>query len=110
MFVVGYKDSPKPPPSCNFPADFLVKFMHATLRIGDSVVMVSDGHCKGAAKFEGITLTLKVSSDAEAERCFAALSQGGVVAVPMAPTFFSSRFGMLTDRFGVAWMFLVHKE
>jgi PhnB protein len=45
-----------------------------------------------------------VSTDAEAEQFFAALSEGGKVSMPLAKTFFSSRFGMVNDRFGVPWI------
>lgn len=83
------------------------KVMHAALRIGDTTVMASDGHCSGAANFQGFSLSLTASSDAEAERMFAALSDGGVVRMPLGKTFFASRFGMLADRFGVGWMIVV---
>ena len=81
--------------------------MHASLRIGDSTVLVSDGRCGGKPNFAGIALALPVSNDAEAERVFAALGDGGKVGMPLAKTFFSSRFGMVNDRFGVTWMVLV---
>ena len=86
------------------------KVMHASLRIGDSVVMASDGQCLGHGKFDGTSLTLSVSNDAEAERVFAALGNGGKVGMPLTKTFFSSRFGMVNDRFGVPWMILVVQQ
>lgn len=82
------------------------KVMHASLRIGDSTIMASDGQCCGNARFDGIALTLQADDDAHAERVFAALSAGGQVQMPLARTFFASRFGMLADRFGVAWMII----
>jgi PhnB protein len=81
------------------------KVMHARLRIGDSTIMMSDGPCSG--KFDGFLLSLTVSSPADAESLFAALSEGGRVEMPMAKTFFSPAFGMLIDRFGVKWMVYV---
>jgi PhnB protein len=81
--------------------------MHASLTIGDSIVMATDGHCTGNANFSGISLTMSVSSDAEAEKMYASLGAGGKVTMPMGKTFFASRFGMLTDRFGVPWMIIV---
>jgi PhnB protein len=69
--------------------------------------MASDCSCTGKVKIEGISLALHTSSDAEAERVFAALGDGGQVQMPMASTFFSSRFGVVADRFGVSWMVLV---
>ena len=83
------------------------KVMHGNLRIGDSVMLVSDGRCNGDAKFEGFSLTLTVSSDAEAEKTFAALGEGGSVTMPLQKTFFASKFGMINDRFGVSWMVIV---
>ena len=82
------------------------KVMHASLRIGDSTVMASDGRCTGKAAFSGISLALTVSDDTEAERVFAALANGGQITMPMAKTFFASKFGMVADKFGVNWMVL----
>jgi PhnB protein len=93
----GCADGPAPP------AD---KVMHACLQIGDTQVMLSDGFAAGSPQFKGISLSLSTSSDADAERCFAALAEGGKVVQPMEATFFASRFGMLEDRFGVSWMVL----
>jgi PhnB protein len=83
------------------------KIMHASFRIGDSIVMASDGYGQGAANFQGISLSFTAKSDAEAERVFNALAEGGNVQQPLVKTFFSSRFGMLADRFGVGWMVVV---
>ena len=80
------------------------KVMHVTFTIGDTTVMASDGYCQGKPDFKGISLSLNVKTDAEAERYFAALSDGGQVQVPLSKTFFSPRFGMVSDRFGVSWM------
>ena len=81
--------------------------MHANVRIGETTLMASDGRCVGKPSFQGFSLSLAVSDDAEAERKFAALSDGGQVQMPLGPTFYSSRFGMVTDRFGVLWMIIV---
>lgn len=83
------------------------KVMHANLRIGDSVLLVSDGRCSGDAKLEGFSLTLTVSSDTEAEKAFAALGEGGSISMPLQKTFFASKFGMINDRFGVSWIIIV---
>ena len=79
------------------------KVMHADLRIGETKILVSDGQCRGAPTFQGFALALSVVDDAEAERLFGALSQGGRVQVALATTPFASRFGMVADRFGVSW-------
>jgi PhnB protein len=81
--------------------------MHANLRIGGTTMMASDGRCTGKLNFQGFSLSLSVSTEAEAERLFTALADGGQVQMPLARTFFSPRFGMVADRFGVLWMVIV---
>jgi PhnB protein len=83
------------------------KVMHAALQVGDSTVLMSDGRCMGKAAFNGIALTLSANSEAEADRLFGSLVEGGQVTMPMVKTFFSPKFGMLTDKFGVGWMVIV---
>jgi PhnB protein len=102
--LVRFKDSPHPEMAPPGAAD---KIMHASLRIGDTTVLASDGRCQGKPSFQGVSLSLAASGDAEAERAFAALAEGGQVQMPMAQTFFASRFGMVADRFGVPWMVVV---
>ena len=81
------------------------KVMHATLRIGDSTVLLSDGRCSGSTSFEGFALSLYARDDAEARRLFEALAaDGGQAQMPLTRTFFASSFGMVADRFGVGWM------
>jgi PhnB protein len=80
--------------------------MHTSLRIGQTLVMASDG-CAEGPNFQGFSLSLSVASEAEADRAFAALAEGGQVRMPLGKTFWSPRFGMLTDRFGVGWMISV---
>src|ERR1041385_5957957 len=98
--VVRYKDAPPPGPP-NIPAD---KVMHAEFRVGNSTLFASDCFCAGKAAFQGISISLTMSDDSEAWRLFAALSDGGNVQMPMATTFFASRFGQVVDRFGLSWM------
>ncbi len=83
------------------------KVMHAALRAGDAMLLMSDGRCTGGANFHGIALALSVATEADADRVFGALSDGGKVNMPLTKTFFSPRFGMLADKFGVGWMVLV---
>jgi PhnB protein len=85
------------------------KVMHAQILVGETTILASDGRCQGKPSFEGFALSITVPDDAESERLFAALSAGGQVQMPMSKTFFSSRFGMLADRFGVSWMIYVAK-
>ncbi len=83
------------------------KVMHACLSMGDTTVMASDGRCEGKPNFQGFSLSLTGETVAEADRVFAALGTGGQVQMPMMKTFYSPRFGMVADRFGVSWMILV---
>ena len=80
------------------------KVMHASLRIGETQVLLTDGHCSGKGAFQGISLSLTVKDDAEAQRHFNALSEGGQVQLALHKTFFARSFGMLADRFGVHWL------
>jgi PhnB protein len=105
--LMRFKDAPDKPPPGMMPAGSENKVMHASLRIGGSTVMASDGNCQGKPSFQGVSLSLSVADDAEAERMFTALAEGGQVQMPLAKTFFSSRFGMLADRFGVGWLIVV---
>ena len=102
--VMKFKDSPDP---AGCPSALPDKVMHATFRIGETTVMASDGQCKGQPKFEGFALSITVPSEGDADRLFAALADSGQVQMPLAKTFFSPKFGMVTDRFGVAWMVFV---
>jgi PhnB protein len=106
--LVRFKNNPKPQPGM-VPPGWDDKVMHARLRVGDSVVLVSDGSGAETAGFQGFSLSLTVADETEAERSFAALSQDGQVRVPLAKTFFSPRFGMVRDRFGVGWMVYVER-
>jgi PhnB protein len=105
--LMRFKDSPEPPDPGMVPPGSGDKIMHTSFRIGDTTVMASDGRCQGQPSFAGFSLSLTAPDDAEAERLFAALAEGGQVQMPLAKTFFSSRFGMVADRFGVPWMIVV---
>lgn len=105
--LIRFKDSPQPPQPGMIPPGSENKVMHAAFKIGDSTIMASDGECSGKANFQGISLSLSAANDAEAERLFDALKDGGQVRMPLTKTFFSSRFGMVADRFGVGWMIVV---
>jgi len=78
--------------------------MHASLRIGDNTVLVSDGRCEGQQSFQGFSLFLRAANETEADRLFNALADGGKIQMPLAKTFFSPRFGSAVDRFGVTWL------
>lgn len=109
--LMRFKDAPQDASAsgegCAAPAVSPDKVMHASFRVGNTEVLASDGMAQGQPSFQGFSLALSVPDDAEAERRFAALAEGGQVQMPLTKTFFSSNFGMVADRFGVSWMVLV---
>jgi PhnB protein len=105
--LMRFQDSPDPPPPGMVPPGSEDKVMHTCFRIGDTAVMASDGRCQGQPSFQGFSLSLTAADEAEADRLFAALGEGGQVQMPLGKTFFSPRFGMVADRFGVSWMVVV---
>ena len=105
--LMRFKDAPE---SAMTPPGSADKVMHASLKIGGSMVLASDGHCGGKPSFQGFSLTIATKTEAEARKLFDALASGGQVNMPLTKTFFSPAFGMLADRFGVNWMILVDTE
>jgi PhnB protein len=105
--LMRFKDSPEPHAPGMLPPGSENKVMHVSFRVGHTTVMASDGFCKGQTDFQGFSLSLTVSNEAEADRVFSALADGGQVQMPLNKTFWSPRFGMVTDRFGLGWMVTV---
>jgi PhnB protein len=101
--LMRYKDCPETPKPGTVPPNYENKVMHTSFRVGSSVIMASDG-CDTSPKFEGFSLSLTVPTEAEADRVFKALSEGGEVTLPLSKTFWSPKFGMLQDKFGIGWM------
>jgi PhnB protein len=101
------KENPEPHPPGVLPPGSEDKVMHASFRIGATTLMASDGMCDGKASFDGFSLSITVQTEAEADRVFAALADGGEVRQPLEKTFWSPKFGMLADRFGLGWMVTV---
>lgn len=104
--LLRFKDNPEPQPGMT-PPGAENKVMHANFRIGDTEMLASDGRCLGQPKFQGFSLSLWAKTETEADQKFAALADGGQVQMPLAKTFFSPRFGMVADKFGIGWMVLV---
>jgi len=102
--LMRFKESPDPH-MCSPGAEN--KIMHAYMNIGETGVMISDGRNTGQPKFDGFALSIGTKTEAEADKLFNALGDGGKVTMPQSKTFFSARFGMLQDKFGVHWMILV---
>ena len=101
--MMRYSDSPEPPPPGQLAPGFENKVMHASFTIGDARMMASDG-CGDEGKFQGFYLSLTLPSEADAQKAFAALSEGGRVTCALGKTFWSPCFGMVVDRFDLGWM------
>lgn len=107
--VMRFNQSPDPVPPGMMEAGFETKIMHSSFHVGDLRVMATDG-CDSKSQFDGFSLALTVSTEAEADRYFNGLADGGTVSMPLGKTFWSPRFGMVKDRFGVHWMVMVPGE
>ena len=104
--MMRFKDNPEPQPGM-CPPGSENKVMHAAFHVGDSLVMASDGMAGGKPEFKGFSLSVNATDAPHADKLFNALARGGKVTMPLAKTFFSPRFGMVTDKFGVGWMVIV---
>lgn len=102
--LLRFKDNPGTPPPGVVPDGYGDKVMHATVNIGDAVMLMSDGTGVGGPVFKGVSISLGVPTVAEADRCYEALRLGGAVEMPIGKTFFAERFGCVKDKFGVSWM------
>ena len=104
--LMRWKDCPEPGDGSMVPSGSENKVMHTSFRVGDTIVMASDGRCTGQPNFQGFALSIAAQTVADADRLFRALADGGQVQMPLTKTFFSPRFGMVADRFGVSWMII----
>jgi PhnB protein len=109
IMQMKFSDSPQPVPADRIPPGFQNKIMHASISIGNTRIMASDG-CDVNTPHTGFSLALSVGDEAEAQRAFAALADGGKVSMPLAKTFWSPCYGMVEDRFGINWMVMVPGE
>ena len=105
--MLRFKDSPDPVPVGQCGPNSGDKVMHSAFRIGETLIMASDGMAGGKPEFKGFSLSVNARDEADADRIFAALGKGGHVQMPLGKTFFSPRFGMVADKFGVGWMVIV---
>lgn len=106
LMVMRFNESPEPTPSGMLAPGFENKVMHCSFQVGGMTLMASDG-CDDKSRFDGFRLALSVPTDACADHAFSALAEGGKIELPLAKTFWSPRYGMVTDKFGVAWMVMV---
>jgi PhnB protein len=110
QMMVRFRDNPDPQMKANIAPGTEDKVMHMQLRIGETAILCSDGRCTGKTQFEGFALSLTVPDEAAADKMFQGLVDGGQVQMPLTKTFFSPRFGMLSDRFGLTWMVYVKPQ
>ena len=106
IMKMRFNESPDAVPEGMLQAGFENKIMHASFTIGKMTIMASDG-CDDKSRFEGFRLALSVSSESAADLAFNALAVGGKVEMPLMKTFWSPRYGQVTDKFGVGWMVMV---
>jgi len=105
--LMRFNESPEPLPPDAVPPGSEDKVMHCSFRIGETMIMASDGCAGGEGQFRGFSLSLTAADEAGANRYFEALAADGTITMPIGPTFWSPRFGMVTDKFGVHWMVTV---
>lgn len=104
--LMRFNESPTPMPPGSIPSGFEKKVMHVSFRVGENVLMGSDGNGTNE-KFDGFSLSLALPDEQQATAAFAALKEGGEVVMPLGKTFWSPCFGMLKDKFGLRWMITV---
>src|SRR5690606_12897420 len=85
------------------------KVMHSEVTVGGNTLMASDG-CSEQENFSGFRLSLTLPTVADVERVFSALAEGGRVDAPLEQTFWSAKYGQVTDEFGLGWMVMVQPE
>jgi PhnB protein len=108
--MMRFKESPDPVPAGQCAPNSEDKIMHAAFRVGETLIMASDGMAAGKPEFKGFSLSVNAADEKQADKLFNALGKGGKVTMPMGKTFFSPRFGMVTDKFGVGWMVIVPQK
>ena len=102
--IVRHAEQPNP----NVPADWKEKVLHARIEIGTTVLMGAD--IPQSEPMRSAYLTLSFDREADAERAYAVLSDGGEIFMKMEKTPFANRFAMLRDKFGTSWMLLHQPE
>ena len=104
LFTQTYGDSPM----ASYAPDNPDAIMHTSFKIGDSVIMACDNMMEDKSPTvvgNNISLALGTNDVSKAEKTFDAMSDGATIVMPMQETFWAERFGMLTDKFGINWMF-----
>jgi PhnB protein len=100
-FQITYANSPM---AANVPEDWHGKLLHARLDVGTDIITGADSFHADPRPANGFTMAIHYNDGAQVERVFNALAAGGAITLPLQKMFWTSHFGMLTDRFGVPWM------
>jgi PhnB protein len=101
--VMRFDESPEPP-MMPLPPHWGKKIMHGSFKVGDTLVMASDGMSDEPVSFAGVSLSITADNEAQVKQFFDALALGGNIFMPIGKTFWSPCFGMCSDKFGVNWM------
>jgi PhnB protein len=104
--------------SADIPKEWYEKILHASFRSGNIFFMASDvmpsgnGPCSETIVYEGspISLSLNFATEKEEIEIFNKFAEGGTITMPLQDTFWNAKFGMLTDKFGIKWMFNCEKS
>ncbi len=102
--VMRFDESPDKNHPMPLPPNWGPKIMHCAIKVGDTIVLASDGMSEEPVSYAGVSLSITADNEAQVKRLFDALSQGGKVFMPPSKTFWSPCFGMTSDKFGVNWM------
>ena len=100
-FMMTHGESPM---AAHVTPEWRSKIIHATLGLGEQLLMGSDAPPDHYEKPQGFSVSIEITDPAEAERMFNALAENGQITMPMQQTFWATRFGMATDQFGIPWM------
>ncbi|MEZ6087149.1 MAG: YciI family protein [Pirellulaceae bacterium] len=106
VMKMRFDESPDAVPEGMLQPGFEQKVMHATLKVGKTTILCSDG-CDDKTKFDGFRLAITPRTESECHRVFDALAAGGSIDMPLTKTFWSPCYGMVTDRFHVGWMVML---
>jgi PhnB protein len=102
--VMRFDESPDKNHPMPLPPNWGQKIMHCAIKVGDTMLLASDGMSEEPVSYAGVSLSITADNEAQVKRLFDALSQSGKVFMPPGKTFWSPCFGMTSDKFGVNWM------
>ncbi len=108
--LMRYAECPDPIPPEYMPAGGPKSVLHSTISIHGARLMLADGVPQDGVGFRGFSLSLQYATEEPAQQAFAALAEAGDVIMPIGKTFFSSCYGIVSDRYGVRWMVMIEPK